>query len=72
MRSVIRLQLHNDLYLQEKSMCSQNLELYVNVTFGSLSLRILQFGAAPISSDDPVLSVDQLADQVADVLDFFG
>ncbi|CAL9067026.1 protein NDL1 isoform X1 [Musa acuminata AAA Group] len=31
-----------------------------------------EFGAAPISSDDPVLSVDQLADQVADVLDFFG
>ncbi|WOL08186.1 pollen-specific protein SF21-like [Canna indica] len=31
-----------------------------------------EFGAAPIPSHDPVLSVDQLADQVADVLDFFG
>ncbi|RWW18280.1 hypothetical protein GW17_00017745 [Ensete ventricosum] len=30
-----------------------------------------QLGAAPISPNDPVLSVDQLADQVADVLDFF-
>ncbi|WOK96881.1 hypothetical protein Cni_G05589 [Canna indica] len=31
-----------------------------------------ELGAAPISSDEPVLSLDQLADQVADVLDFFG
>ncbi|RWW27663.1 hypothetical protein GW17_00007896 [Ensete ventricosum] len=31
-----------------------------------------ELGAVPISSDVPVLSVDQLADQVADVLDFFG
>ncbi|CAL9768225.1 unnamed protein product [Musa acuminata subsp. burmannicoides] len=30
-----------------------------------------ELGAAPISPNDPVLSVDQLADQVADVLDFF-
>ena len=34
-------------------------------------LRALQLGAAPIPSDVPVLSVDDLADQVADVLDFF-
>ncbi|RWV89196.1 hypothetical protein GW17_00048675 [Ensete ventricosum] len=33
---------------------------------------VLQLGAAPFSSDEPVLSVDQLADQVAEVLDFFG
>ncbi|OAY83960.1 pollen-specific protein SF21-like [Ananas comosus] len=31
-----------------------------------------ELGAAPISSDVPVPSVDDLADQVADVLDFFG
>ncbi|KAJ8470970.1 hypothetical protein OPV22_025313 [Ensete ventricosum] len=31
-----------------------------------------ELGAAPISSDEPVLSLDQLADQVAEVLDFFG
>jgi len=29
-------------------------------------------GAGPISSDVPVPSVDELADQVADVLDYFG
>ncbi|CAL4952105.1 unnamed protein product [Urochloa decumbens] len=31
-----------------------------------------ELGAAPISSDVPVPSVDDLADQVADVLDFFS
>ncbi|XP_072998981.1 protein NDL1-like isoform X1 [Typha latifolia] len=31
-----------------------------------------ELGAAPISTDVPVLSADELADQVADVLDFFG
>lgn len=31
-----------------------------------------EFGASPISMDVPVPSVDDLADQVADVLDFFG
>ncbi|KAG2625132.1 hypothetical protein PVAP13_3KG195454 [Panicum virgatum] len=34
--------------------------------------QALQLGAAPIPSDVPVLSVDDLADQVADVLDFFS
>ncbi|AQK84747.1 hypothetical protein ZEAMMB73_Zm00001d037766 [Zea mays] len=34
--------------------------------------RVLQMGAAPMSSDVPVPSVDDLADQVADVLDFFS
>ncbi|GKG12009.1 hypothetical protein Tco_0346246, partial [Tanacetum coccineum] len=29
----------------------------------------LQFGAAPLSYDDSELSADDLADQVADVLD---
>uniref|UniRef100_A0A0D9WRA0 Uncharacterized protein n=1 Tax=Leersia perrieri TaxID=77586 RepID=A0A0D9WRA0_9ORYZ len=31
-----------------------------------------ELGAAPISSSSPVASVDELADQVSDVLDFFG
>ncbi|WOK96987.1 pollen-specific protein SF21-like [Canna indica] len=31
-----------------------------------------ELGAAPISTDKPTLSVDQLADQVAEVLNFFG
>ncbi|KAG6498761.1 hypothetical protein ZIOFF_038483 [Zingiber officinale] len=31
-----------------------------------------ELGAAPISSDEPVLSVDQLVDQVAEVVNFFG
>ncbi|KAG6534520.1 hypothetical protein ZIOFF_008423 [Zingiber officinale] len=31
-----------------------------------------ELGAAPISSHEPVLSVDQLVDQVAEVLNFFG
>jgi hypothetical protein len=34
--------------------------------------RILQLGAAPVSPSSPVASVDELADQVSDVLDFFG
>lgn len=33
---------------------------------------MLQLGADLISSDVPLLSVDELADQVAEVLDFFG
>jgi hypothetical protein len=33
---------------------------------------IVQLGATPISPSTPVQSVDELADQVADVLDFFG
>ncbi|KAJ0427894.1 putative alpha/Beta hydrolase [Helianthus annuus] len=31
-----------------------------------------EWGAAPTSRDDPALSADDLADQVADVLDYFG
>lgn len=34
--------------------------------------ELLQLGAAIMRPDDPVLSVDDLADQVAEVLDFFG
>ena len=36
-----------------------------------LLLRVLQMGAAPMSSDVPVPSIVDLADQVADVLHFF-
>lgn len=42
-------------------------------TYGFLSRFVFfQLGAAPISSDIPIPSVDDLADQVAEVLDFFG
>ena len=34
--------------------------------------ELLQLGAATISPDDPLLSVDDLADQIADVLNYFG
>lgn len=34
--------------------------------------ELLQFGAAAISDDEPVLSVDDLADQIAEVLNHFG
>ncbi|KAH0453970.1 hypothetical protein IEQ34_018294 [Dendrobium chrysotoxum] len=40
--------------------------------FPRLPQEFLQFGAAPISMHLSVPSVDELADQVADVLDFFG
>ena len=32
----------------------------------------MQLGATPILPNSPVASVDELADQVAEVLDFFG
>lgn len=32
----------------------------------------LQLGALAISPDEPTLSVDDLADQIAEVLDYFG
>ncbi|OIV97683.1 hypothetical protein TanjilG_12440 [Lupinus angustifolius] len=34
--------------------------------------ELLQLGAAAIDPDDPILSVDDLADQIAEVLNFFG
>lgn len=36
------------------------------------SQELFQAGAAPICPDKPIPSVDDLADQVVDVLDFFG
>ncbi|RDX78875.1 Pollen-specific protein SF21 [Mucuna pruriens] len=35
-------------------------------------VELLQLGADVISSDEPLLCVDDLADQIAEVLDFFG
>ena len=57
-----------------QSLWCDVLGLYFELLTWSLRwqlLRVLQLGAAPISSDVPVPSVDDLADQVADVLDFF-
>ena len=34
--------------------------------------EFLQLGADVISSDVPLLNVDDLAEQIAEVLDFFG
>lgn len=34
--------------------------------------ELFQFGASAISLDDPVYSVDDLVDQIAEVLNFFG
>lgn len=36
------------------------------------SQEFLQLGAGPICRDDPVLSVDDLADQILEVLNYFG
>lgn len=38
----------------------------------SFAQEFLQLGADVISSEEPLLNVDDLADQVAEVLDFFG
>lgn len=40
--------------------------------YGTFFQEILQLGAASIASNIPVLSTDDLADQVAEVLNFFG
>lgn len=42
------------------------------MVYGSFGGEIMQLGAAPILPSTPVASVDDLADQIADVLDFFG
>jgi len=42
------------------------------IAWFTLLREIMQLGAAPILPSSPVASVDDLADQVADVLDFFG
>ncbi|KAG6739551.1 hypothetical protein POTOM_057152 [Populus tomentosa] len=41
-------------------------------SFLALSQEFLQLGAAPISPDDPLPSVDDLADQIIEVLNYFG
>ncbi|KOM55077.1 hypothetical protein LR48_Vigan10g096900 [Vigna angularis] len=44
-----------------------------NVVESNLRIRVdLDLGADVISSDEPLLCVDDLADQIAEVLDFFG
>ncbi|XWS72469.1 hypothetical protein CRYUN_Cryun02cG0042200 [Craigia yunnanensis] len=45
--------------------------IYTFLILGFLQ-EILQLGAAPISSDDLMPSVDDLADQIVEVLNFFG
>ncbi|CAH1444632.1 unnamed protein product [Lactuca virosa] len=45
----------------------------VLITYPDLALnQLLQLGAAAMSYNDPLLSVDDLADLVAEVLDYFG
>lgn len=42
------------------------------VSLWELLQEFLQLGAASISVDDPVPSADDLADQILEVLNFFG
>lgn len=42
------------------------------VSLLELSQEFLQLGAAAICPEDPVPSVDDLADQIIEVLNFFG
>lgn len=44
--------------------------LWISLTF--LFPFVLEMGAVPISSNVPIPSVDDLADQVAAVLNYFG
>ena len=34
--------------------------------------ELLQLGAAVAGPDEPLLTVDELADQIAEILDYFG
>ena len=54
-----------------------NISLQLNpiihiVSLWELLQEFLQLGAAAISVDDPVPSADDLADQILEVLNFFG
>ncbi|CAN6326937.1 unnamed protein product [Urochloa humidicola] len=55
---------------QKLRLCCSTISAYT--TSIHRDMRVLQLGAAPILSDVLVPSVDDLADQVADVLDFFS
>nr|CAB3460464.1 unnamed protein product [Digitaria exilis] len=55
---------------QKLRLCCSTISAYTTSILRVM--RVLQLGAAPIPSDVPVPSVDDLADQVADVLDFFS
>jgi len=46
--------------------------IFFMIAWFTILREIMQLGAAPILPSSPVASVDDLADQVADVLDFFG
>lgn len=59
-----------DLLLFVSSKCAILLSTLFLIWY--LLLELLQLGAAIINPDDPVLSADDLADQIAEVLDYFG
>ena len=46
--------------------------IFFMIAWFTILWEIMQLGAASILPSTPVASVDDLADQVADVLDFFG
>ena len=61
------------------AVCNILVILYERLLLLLVSLLILyifqelfQLGAVAINPDEPVLSVDDLADQIVDVLDYFG
>jgi hypothetical protein len=45
---------------------------YLMTAWFIILCKIIQLGAAPILASTPVASANDLADQVADILDFFG
>ncbi|XP_027354568.1 protein NDL1-like isoform X3 [Abrus precatorius] len=62
-------------FVQKPVHCCFTVSAYItSVPQGmrSLTLCLEALGAAAIDPDDPILSADDLADQIADVLNFFG
>jgi len=62
------------LVLLDFLVCISVLSLSLNA-FNSHNLflqELLQLGAADIGPDNPVLSADDLADQIVEVLNYFG
>jgi len=59
------------VYLSMMHLVILNQHFHGCMVYWSLE-KIMQLGAALILSSTPVASVDDLADQIADVLDFFG
>ncbi|GJS65285.1 pollen-specific protein SF21-like protein isoform X1 [Tanacetum coccineum] len=62
----------DELHIEALSLPYESFAFIVSFLMWYLLQESLQFGAAPLSYDDPELSADDLADQVADVLDYFG